>query len=244
MPHKRAKRSTREKEKHQRGSDLAPREAGVSSEAVPKAMVRVLNAAKIQSEYRKRKNEEKDRDEGSKKKRRKVGGEAKADKADMQILPGESLSHFNRRVEDAMRPLVRSAVEASSALERKTRKEMLREKTESNQTQNKPKQNNNSDIEQTKRKPSPSKTEFATLSTSQPKRLNDIAQAPPQFTRVPKTRKVPEESKTYNVLSMAQKQMMEEEREKVIKRYRDMKEKKLRDNGKLWTEESEGKAGT
>ncbi|TFK49173.1 hypothetical protein OE88DRAFT_1737369 [Heliocybe sulcata] len=241
MPHKRAKRSIREREKNQRGNDLAPREAGVSSEGIPKAMTRVLNAAKVQSDYRKRKNEDKDQANGGKKKR-KVDGEAKLDRAEMQILPGESLAHFNRRVEDAMRPLVRSAVQTSSAQERKARKETLGKKTEKaepNQNKNKRERDVDSDAVQGRAKPPPSKTEFATLSSSQPKRLNDIAQAPPQFAKTPKMRKAPEEKKSDGVVSMAQKRMMEEQRERAINRYRDMKQRKLRENGKLWTEETE-----
>ncbi|EPQ52145.1 hypothetical protein GLOTRDRAFT_64912 [Gloeophyllum trabeum ATCC 11539] len=250
MPHKRAKRSVREQQLAQRGSDLAPGNISVSAEGIPKSMARVLNAAKLHAEYRKRKNEDQN-EGGKKKKKRKVQGD-RADKADMKILPGESLAHFNRRVEDAMRPLVREAVQASSALERKTRKEMLQEKAEkqkakSDEVIKKQQKSEDAEPERPDKAPSPAKkTDFPTLSTSQPRRLNDIALAPPQFTKVPRLRKgeKAETTKAEGVLSMAQKQMMEAEREKAIQRYRDMKKAKLRESGKLWAEQGEVPSGS
>jgi hypothetical protein len=78
-------------------------------------------------------------------------------------------------------------------------------------------------------------TEFAALDSSAPRRLNDIAQAPPTLSRVPKLRGSAsggaELSAKKNiadgVLSMAQRAMMEEERERAIQRYRELKERRI-----------------
>ncbi|KDQ52300.1 hypothetical protein JAAARDRAFT_40409 [Jaapia argillacea MUCL 33604] len=256
MPHKRAKRSVREKERNEKGHDLAPRSSNSSSmqdESLPKGMARVLNAAKVREDYRKRRLDEEDG--GETKKRRKVDtkdGKAEKTKAKekgkgavhMEILPGESLYHFNQRVEDNMRPLVKSAAQASSAHERRKRKEAL-ESTKSLKTPTGPKtkvkpgQDDSSppppdELPSSKRHTGP--TEFLTLSSSAPKRLNDIAQAPPEI-KVKKRKPLDATSsskhkpKHENVLSLYQEQMMEEEREKVIRRYREMKAKKVTEGG-------------
>ena len=78
--------------------------------------------------------------------------------------------------------------------------------------------------------------EFEKLSTSAPKRLNDIVQAPPEIKQLPrKAKKLAAEggqkgegakSLREGVVSMAQKAMMEEERERVIRLYREMKKGK------------------
>jgi hypothetical protein len=73
-------------------------------------------------------------------------------------------------------------------------------------------------------------TEFAELKSSYPRRLNDIAQAPPTFKRIPKARQGDQKNatkkKAEGVLSMAQRAMMEKERENAIQRYRELKEKR------------------
>lgn len=76
--------------------------------------------------------------------------------------------------------------------------------------------------------PDPPK-EFA----SRPKttRLNDIAQAPPTLSHKPRKAQSAETfKKTDGLVSLAQKQMMESEREKVIERYRDLREKQRAGN--------------
>lgn len=72
------------------------------------------------------------------------------------------------------------------------------------------------------------------MSTSAPRRLNDIAHAPPEFKNLP--RGAEDKSKKYGVgkegvISMKQKMMMEEEREKAIVRYRALKERRRRVGG-------------
>ncbi|KAI5114658.1 hypothetical protein M0805_003678, partial [Coniferiporia weirii] len=90
-----------------------------------------------------------------------------------------------------------------------------------------------------KREPSP---DFARSSSSAPKRLNDIVQAPPEFKVSRLNRLVQKAAKDRSkdgdadedgpgsgVVSAAQKRMMELEREKAIVRYRTLKEVRLKE---------------
>jgi hypothetical protein len=79
-------------------------------------------------------------------------------------------------------------------------------------------------------------TEFQKSSTSAPRRLNDIAQAPPEFKKLPRGAKDGADrskmtSARGGVLSMKQKLMMEEERENAILRYRALKERRKTEGG-------------
>ena len=79
--------------------------------------------------------------------------------------------------------------------------------------------------------------DFERIETSVPKRLNDIVQAPPEIKKLPrKAKKLASErgqkeegakSLREGVMSMAQKAKMEEERERAIRLYREMKRGKL-----------------
>ena len=77
------------------------------------------------------------------------------------------------------------------------------------------------------------KTEFDTLSSRKPKRLNDIVDAPPDMLALLKKNKVLQKTAKggevfgkKDVVPPEQKRMMELEREKAIRRYREMKEKR------------------
>jgi hypothetical protein len=113
-------------------------------------------------------------------------------------------------------------------------------------TKSKPKSTGSAETDaSTKDKDAPrGKTEFATTSTSAPRRLNDIAQAPPTFLRTPKERgnaatlarilgtdnkKATAGQRAEGVLSLAQRARMEEERERAVARYREMKAAKMKD---------------
>jgi hypothetical protein len=79
-------------------------------------------------------------------------------------------------------------------------------------------------------------TEFQKSSTSAPRRLNDIAHTPPEFKKLPRgVKDGADKAKTTSgregVLSMKQKLMMEEEREKAIARYRALKERRRIEGG-------------
>lgn len=76
-------------------------------------------------------------------------------------------------------------------------------------------------------------TEFTSFSASAPRRLNDIVQAPPELKKLPRGAKprnvalsgTGTKSLKEGVLSMAQKVMLEGERERVIKAYRELKKR-------------------
>ncbi|KAI0794634.1 hypothetical protein C8Q74DRAFT_587445 [Fomes fomentarius] len=308
MPHKRAKRSVRERKRSESGNDLAPPTAGAAaakraleSEDVPKSVARVLSAAKTRREFaerRKRKAQGVDVDldtdgggeAGRHRKRRKGAdggmrtGDGDGGSGELKIMPGESMAHFNRRVEDSMRHSVRVAVQASATRMRQVRKEeelaakaggahpqsaAAAGKTASHSHAKKRKAKDTSDSdsqsgddhdddarsggrrptartagaagEKTKKTDKPK--EFERVQTSAPKRLNDIVQAPPQLTKLPrKAKKLAAQgggglgkgagegegvkSLSEGVRSMAQKATMEEERERVIRLYREMKKGK------------------
>lgn len=69
--------------------------------------------------------------------------------------------------------------------------------------------------------------EFAKAETSLPRRLNDVAQAPPSLTSLRfSARKLQQgicAMKHADVLSMAQRSLMERERDQAIRRYRELK---------------------
>ncbi|KAF4569883.1 hypothetical protein EYR40_008864 [Pleurotus pulmonarius] len=235
MPHKKAKRSIRERERSEKGSNLAPAKQSLANEAIPKSLTRVLNASQIREDWhaKKRKNTEDDGRGAVKRKKMEKGAKGKAE---LNIQPGESIQHFNKRVEDNMRPLVKTAMQSSNATLRKARKELPSKKKGK-----KPAEPESDDDEPPTPAPSSQKhdrndppKEFATLSSSAPRRLNDIAQAPPELKALPRAaamRTKNGDSKrskvSDNVLSMAQKAMMEEEREKAIKRYRELKASRM-----------------
>jgi len=201
----------------------------------------VLDAAKIRAEYRKKKRAHEE--DGSAdtpkttKKRRRVA--ANSDVGDnktttIEIKPGESLKHFNRRVEDHMRPLVQSAMRASTATVRKERRSAA---TAVDGTARGSKARKAADEGTTTTNTAAEHRgrpkEFATNSSARPRRLNDIATAPPVLKKLPRGasdsgNKHSTRTKAGGVLSMAQQVMMETERENVIRRYREMKERKTK----------------
>lgn len=252
---------------------------------IPKSAARVLNAAKVQEEWRRKRKAE--GEDGKPRKRQRMEdqgkGGAKEKKVAMKIMQGESLARFNRylakfysvcasiygvwlrrRVEESMRPLVREAVQTSTAAARKVKKEEEMAKEAQKAGRNAKPSRSVSPAPQSKKKAGkapatgesddeegaplarsttkpakPAKViekekpkDFATFSTSAPRRLNDVAEAPPELKKLPRGAKA---SKTADIsvkssaslregaLSMAQKAMLEEERERVIKAYRELK---------------------
>lgn len=132
-----------------------------------------------------------------------------------------------------MRPLLKSATKTSQATERKAK--------ESGSS----KSNQKSTIGTSKETVIPQKSEpprtFQTISTSTPRRLNDIITAPPQFTKLPRGAgkannesgklKASAKGKAGEVLSMAQQLQMEKEREGAIERYRQLKRMRMSKEG-------------
>ena len=149
-----------------------------------------------------------------------------------------------------MRPLVQSAIRASAAIERKERKTTTTTTTSSKAKSKFKSQPPTSTSKAPVKKDAPSTTttttahderpkEFATTSSAAPRRLNDIATAPPELKRLPRgaTTRTQRGGRGSDgggkakagVLSMAQRVMMEAERENAIRRYREMKERKVKE---------------
>ena len=138
-----------------------------------------------------------------------------------------------------MRPLVKAAMQSSNATARSTRKSEIDVKTKKqrrNVTNVKAivDEDDGATTKNTRKLSLPavdqhasSRKEFMEHSSSAPRRLNDVAQAPPEFKNLPGRAAALQGSvrngKREGVLSMAQKSMMEQEREKVILRYRELK---------------------
>lgn len=145
-----------------------------------------------------------------------------------------------------MRPIIRSAIQASKATvrqsfkaemkarQRATRKALNQDSSGSaaltspsnvDEGKSKPKDSASSAAEATQAVASAK--EFAKASTSIPRRLNDVVQAPPSLTTLRlSARKLQQgigASNRDDVLSMAQRSLMEREREKAIQRYRQLK---------------------
>lgn len=236
---------------------------------MPKSALRVLHAATIRAEYkRKRDLSEKDDMHARKKKKARRSaasteerGEEEQGEPARRIQPGESLAHFNRcvlghhlslysgggaqdpdclhrRVENDMRAVVRSAVHASSAHGRRVRKREQEEtaaaaaspktKVKDSAASRKAKHRPEDEDEGEDKVPHADRPkEFVTASTSAPRSLHDIALAPPELAlkKAAKLR-TGNSSKISGVLSMAQRSMMDAEREKAIRRYRELKEKR------------------
>ncbi|KZT70012.1 hypothetical protein DAEQUDRAFT_709386 [Daedalea quercina L-15889] len=257
MPHKRAKRSARDKQRTQSGLNLPPgARHAIDNEEIPKGAARILNAAKIQEEHRQRKRklqEGGDAGEPSRKKRKSEGRDGEkglGGSAKLRIQPGESMTHFNRRVEDSMRGEVRVAMKNSSTLARKVKKEEEKSKDTKTTKKGAPSPSalaqGDAQTETRKSTTAPKASiadnhkpeDFERLSTSAPKRLNDIVKAPPELKKLPRGAKQRPKSSDVSAgregaatlrqgaLSMAQKAMLEEERVKAVKLYREMKKAK------------------
>ena len=141
-----------------------------------------------------------------------------------------------------MRPLVRSAMRASAATERAERKAIAADaasakshrptSTTTRKTKSRSRHENVDAIPiQAINKQSDRPKEFAITSSAGPRRLNDVAMAPPELKRLSQPRGVARsgekprvmESKAGGVPSMAQRAMLEAEWENAIRRYREMK---------------------
>ncbi|KAJ7085186.1 hypothetical protein B0H15DRAFT_379457 [Mycena belliarum] len=251
MPHKRAKRSIREQQRSQKGDDLAPMRGGggdvLSSEPLPKSFVRAMNAGLVRAAYREKRKlrgegyEDGEGETAPKKKRQKLDG------AQAQIRPGETLAHFNKRIETDMRPLVRSAMQTSLATTRAERKKADSAPSKGAKTsaptlptpnpKSKTKPTHDADAEPAPAPPDKHASrpkEFARTSTSAPRRLNDIALAPPDLSAAMARRVATSTSKgkgkgggtamgKASALSPAQQLQMAAAREAAIGHYRALK---------------------
>lgn len=144
-----------------------------------------------------------------------------------------------------MRPLVKSAVESSRAITRnKARAEKVAYAEAKKAAKLKKKVQSTEETTRDISPPPPPPPridddnkhagrpkEFQVASSSVPRRLNDIAKAPPEFKKLPRGASSSSNTITGRadgVLSMSQKLMMEQERTMVIARYRELKAERQR----------------
>lgn len=157
-----------------------------------------------------------------------------------------------------MRPLIRSAMKNTSSI---SKQKLVQSQKDVEQLANERRKRGLTSEQDTsdsggaashrnkdKRKDRTPSPDFVRVSSSAPKRLNDIAQAPPELKVAPRLNRLAEKSRNKNgqakrgvdadeeedggVISRQQKRMMELEREKAINRYRALKEAKLKEQQK------------
>ncbi|THH06190.1 hypothetical protein EW145_g4258 [Phellinidium pouzarii] len=163
-------------------------------------------------------------------------------------------SGVNQRVEDDMRPVIQSAMRNTTSVS-KQKNEASQKEVEYLIKKPSLKRKNVEELDGShfdlpsarkgrgkgNREHSP---EFARNSSSAPKHLNDIVQAPPVLKSASRLKRLVQKAKvdndegedtgdSNNVVSNAQKRMMELEREKVIVRYRALKEMRLKQRQKV-----------
>ncbi|KAJ7848016.1 hypothetical protein B0H14DRAFT_3867311 [Mycena olivaceomarginata] len=169
----------------------------------------------------------------------------------VQIRPGETLAHFNKRIETDMRPLMRSAVQSSLAAVSAQHKKGAAPSESSPPSKSAPTTNSKSNNGHSKSNPKSSSAadadpkpapppidkhasrpkEFARTSSAAPRRLNDVAQAPPElssFAREKSSTNAPAgkaggKSTKASILSPAQQLAMAAAREDAVQRYRALK---------------------
>lgn len=155
-----------------------------------------------------------------------------------------------RRVEDDMRPLVRTAMKNITSVSKQKAKASERDTAQTDNRSGNLKTVADTDDEEDSSPSRKSKgkepvKDFARTSSSKPKRLNDIVQAPPDLKIAPRLKRLvaaaqdkvkkragddngTEEVEGSDVLSIARKRMMELERDKAIRQYRALKEAKAK----------------
>jgi len=178
MPHKRAKRSVREAERKSRETDLPP--TPLANEPIPKGIARVLGAESVRKAYRTRRAEEEAGRGGKGTATPKSNKEGVNRPKEEGIRPGETLREYNRRVEEAHRPLVRAAMRQKGK-EKPKSGDGSKEKDVKGTA--KRKREVEDEGEQEKERPV---KEFAKFSSSAPQRLREVAMAPPVLTRGPR----------------------------------------------------------
>lgn len=166
-----------------------------------------------------------------------------------------------RRVEDDMRPVIRTAMKNTTSVSKQKSKESQKDvgknanppngkskKAADEEDSEEEEQRSRKKGKKSDREPSP---EFARWSSAAPRRLNDIAQAPPELKPAPRLNRLAASAKKKrneskednaeededvegrnNVVSLQHRRMMELEREKAINRYRMLKDAKLKEQQK------------
>jgi hypothetical protein len=238
-----------------RGSNLPP--SSNSYDDAPRSAMRIINSLSTQTAFR-AKGGRTSEDTGERRKRTNAesgvsgqGGKEKPSKpgkdassattmAKPKIMPHESLAEFNRRVEASLRGGVTQAIKSANAkktafenAKKKEKEERKRAAAGGDQTEEDKASTTTTTTTTTtprgKRKHDVTDDALEFASAPGPRRLNDIAQAPPALPQL----RVSGDKETKSAwtakgkgksgLSAGQERLMEQERERVIKRYREMK---------------------
>ncbi|GAA5928299.1 uncharacterized protein JCM15063_003843 [Sporobolomyces koalae] len=119
------KRSNKRRKPSANGTLASTKEGAVDLNGMSKSAYRILNAAKLREEYHAEKKRKLAEEEAAKHPNQK-----KKKTPTLQPLPYESLSTFNRRVEQEMRSTINQTIQASKNVAKKT-KEVLKQKDNS-----------------------------------------------------------------------------------------------------------------
>lgn len=256
MPHKRAKASIRKANSLKIGYDLPPTEHQARksrrrskhshgtmkgpNEEVPKNMFRILNAEKIRADYRMRKNQAQtpmsSSDISRKLKPTKQAQPSKSESSPksqgkIQILPGESLYSFNRRVETTLRPQVTAVMRSARNKSTQANAELIKGKAKLEPAEAQSEEKSGGDSSELK--PTTSREnlikEFAPRPSKFP--LQATVMEPPSLSLTKSMKKNLTASSNSNrrtplPISAAQKKSLEIERARVIERYRKLKEER------------------
>jgi len=210
-----------------KGHDLPPAAAQVKdgSYSMPKGAMRILMGAKMRSDFQERKKQMQGQDANRigdvAQPSRDVKGKGKATehtatskaqtgKAELKLLPGETLGNFNRRVEKTMASSISATVRAANSTSKKKSKrkradeddriaadEAQKERSAVKAAERKAAEPSSKDLKRAREAiTQPSASSSSTSShhgeekdwapVNQRRRLNDVADAPPRFTRLPK----------------------------------------------------------
>ncbi|TIC23912.1 hypothetical protein E3Q12_01781 [Wallemia mellicola] len=221
MPHKRAKKSVRDKNTKESGFNNAPSGYRINNEQLPKGAMRILMGGKIQEQFRERKRQRTDESDN------------KEDK-DLKIRPDERLKDFNRRIDNKMRKDINTSIKSNTSEKAAKRMNKIIEKEQEKEKQKKRaaeelKAHQEAQAEEDDSEEERPERDFEVA--DQRRSLNDVAQAPPTLPRMKRQAKrfgVEDSSAGSRVGAPLMRQMeLEKERDRVINLYRQQKGKRL-----------------
>ncbi|EIM23088.1 hypothetical protein WALSEDRAFT_59772 [Wallemia mellicola CBS 633.66] len=221
MPHKRAKKSVRDKNTKESGFNNAPSGYRIDNEQLPKGAMRILMGGKIQEQFRERKRQRTDESDN------------KEDK-DLKIRPDERLKDFNRRIDNKMRKDINTSIKSNTSEKAAKRMNKIIEKEQEKEKQKKRaaeelKAHQEAQAEEDDSEEERPERDFEVA--DQRRSLNDVAQAPPTLPRMKRQAKrfgVEDSSAGSRVGAPLMRQMeLEKERDRVINLYRQQKGKRL-----------------
>jgi len=201
-----------------RVSDLPPsKEDGMR---MSKRIAWVLNAEQVRSDFHERKRKREEEEAKQNKKRRKDGSKRETTENTIRIMPGESMTLFNRRVDDRHRERMDLAMRSARKSSKTRAKSTSEMPARSKQTASAGQPSEVPAVSPTRQ----TKTEFDKREDR--RSVNDVATAPPILNKS-KLKNASPAGNYMDVVPMAQRRMIEEERERVIARYRALKQEKM-----------------